>query len=91
MSDTEKILKLLQYVLLEIRYQSKIDDGDIKSIHLLADLFHNVPLSLANEQTTANEVLNRIIERSAYNSGLQAWVIDNLARMNDTSDHSIDN
>lgn len=29
MSDTEKILKLLQYVLLEIRYQSKIDDGDI--------------------------------------------------------------
>lgn len=43
MTTTEKILRLTQYALIEIRYQARMPNGKIQDIELLSDLFHNVP------------------------------------------------
>ena len=78
MTATEKILRLIQDALIEIRYQSRIPDGNIKDIELLSDLFHNIPLALTSDRTTPDDILHRIIEKSKHHQGLYQWVINNL-------------
>lgn len=66
MTTTEKILRLTQYALIEIRYQARMPNGKIKDIELLSDLFHNVPIALISDKTKPEDILKQIIEKSSY-------------------------
>lgn len=77
MTTTEKILRLTQYALIEIRYQARMPNGQIKDIELLSDLFHNVSIALISDKTKPEDILKQIIEKSSYHQGLYCWVTNN--------------
>ena len=81
MTTTEKILRLTQYALIEIRYQARMPNGQIKDIELLSDLFHNVSIALISDKTKPEDILKQIIEKSSYHQGLYCWVTNNLKAM----------
>lgn len=83
MSDKEKLLKLMQYAFLELRYELLYGDKNCEKMGQLADLFHNVPLSLLSEKTTDTEKLQNLIEKSEQHSWLNHWLLGNLANMKD--------
>ena len=87
MTTTEKILRLTQYALIEIRYQARMPNGQIKDIELLSDLFHNVPIALISDKTKPEDILKQIIEKSSYNQGLYCWVTNNLKAMENNPKH----
>jgi hypothetical protein len=75
MTTKETIHKLLYQALIEIReeaYEAKLS----KTFHL-ADLFHNVPLSL-EKADDYDELLTRIRER-ASEKGIAAWLENHLS------------
>lgn len=78
MNSQERILKLLQIALIEIRFQSRSENCEIKSIELLSNLFHNVPMALLSSSISNDELLQQIIQNSQSHSGLHEWVISNL-------------
>lgn len=87
MTITEKILRLTQYALIEIRYQARMPNGQIKDIELLSDLFHNVPIALISDKTKPEDILKQIIEKSSYHQGLYCWVTNNLKAMENNPKH----
>lgn len=87
MTTTEKILRLTQYALIEIRYQARMPNGQIKDIELLSDLFHNVPIALISDKTKPEDILKQIIEKSSYHQGLYCWVTNNLKAMENNPKH----
>lgn len=87
MTTTEKILRLTQYALIEIRYQARMPNGKIKDIELLSDLFHNVPIALISDKTKPEDILKQIIEKSSYHQGLYCWVANNLKAMENNPKH----
>lgn len=87
MTTTEKILRLTQYALIEIRYQARMPNGHIKDIELLSDLFHNVPIALISDKTKPEDILKQIIEKSSYHQGLYCWVTNNLKAMENNPKH----
>lgn len=74
--NKEKLLKLFQKAMLEIRFQSENEDGDIRIIRALSDLFHNVPLALLKEDYDAT--FESVMEKASYNTWLKGWVDANL-------------
>ena len=87
MTTTEKILRLTQYALIEIRYQARMPNGQIKDIELLSDLFHNVSIALIRDKTKPEDILKQIIEKSSYHQGLYCWVTNNLKAMENNPKH----
>lgn len=87
MTTTEKILRLTQYALIEIRYQARMPNGKIKDIELLSDLFHNVSIALISDKTKPEDILKQIIEKSSYHQGLYCWVTNNLKAMENNPKH----
>lgn len=87
MTTTEKILRLTQYALIEIRYQARMPNDQIKDIELLSDLFHNVPIALISDKTKPEDILKQIIEKSSYHQGLYCWVTNNLKAMENNPKH----
>ena len=87
MTTTEKILRLTQYALIEIRYQARMPNGQIKDIELLSDLFHNVSIALISDKTKPEDILKQIIEKSSYHQGLYCWVTNNLKAMDNNPKH----
>lgn len=87
MTTTEKILRLTQYALIEIRYQARMPNGQIKDIELLSDLFHNVSIALISDKTKPEDILKQIIEKSSYHQGLYCWVTNNLKEMENNPKH----
>ncbi|WP_145958829.1 hypothetical protein [Moraxella osloensis] len=87
MTTTEKILRLTQYALIEIRYQARMPNGQIKDIELLSDLFHNVSIALISDKTKPEDILKQIIEKSSYHQGLYCWVTNNLKAMENNPKH----
>ena len=87
MTTTEKILRLTQYALIEIRYQARMPNGQIKDIELLSDLFHNVSIALISDKTKREDILKQIIEKSSYHQGLYCWVTNNLKAMENNPKH----
>ena len=87
MTTTEKILRLTQYALIEIRYQARMPKGQIKDIELLSDLFHNVSIALISDKTKPEDILKQIIEKSSYHQGLYCWVTNNLKAMENNPKH----
>jgi len=87
MTTTEKILRLTQYALIEIRYQARMPNGQIKGIELLSDLFHNVSIALISDKTKPEDILKQIIEKSSYHQGLYCWVTNNLKAMENNPKH----
>ena len=87
MTTTEKILILTQYALIEIRYQARMPNGQIKDIELLSDLFHNVSIALISDKTKPEDILKQIIEKSSYHQGLYCWVTNNLKAMENNPKH----
>ena len=77
-SSQQQILDLMRKAFLEIRFQSRSEHCDIKTIGLLSDLFHNVPLALLSDHINNDDLLEQIIQRSQSNKGLYNWVISNL-------------
>jgi late competence protein required for DNA uptake (superfamily II DNA/RNA helicase) len=70
MEDKEKLFKLLYHALIEIREEAiRIEN---KKIHLISDLFHNVPLLLNKEQSYL-EILKKIEEKSE-NLKIKGWL-----------------
>ena len=87
MTTTEKILRLTQYALIEIRYQARMPNDQIKDIELLSDLFHNVSIALISDKTKPEDILKQIIEKSSYHQGLYCWVTNNLKEMENNPKH----
>ena len=87
MTTTEKILRLTQYALIEIRYQARMPNDQIKDIELLSDLFHNVSIALISDKTKPEDILRQIIEKSSYHQGLYCWVTNNLKAMENNPKH----
>lgn len=87
MTTTEKILRLTQYALIEIRYQARMPNGQSKDIELLSDLFHNVSIALISDKTKPEDILKQIIEKSSYHQGLYCWVTNNLKAMENNPKH----
>ena len=87
MTTTEKILRLTQYALIEIRYQARMPNGQIKDIELLSDLFHNVSIALISDKTKPEDILKQIIEKSSYHQGLYCCVTNNLKEMENNPKH----
>ena len=87
MTTTEKILRLTQYALIEIRYQARMPNDQIKDIELLSDLFHNVSIALISDKTKPEDILKQIIEKSSYHQGLYCWVTNNLKAMDNNPKH----
>lgn len=87
MTTTEKILRLTQYALIEIRYQARMPNGQIKDIELLSDLFHNISIALISDKTKPEDILKQIIEKSSYHQGLYCWVTNNLKAMENNPKH----
>lgn len=87
MTTTEKILRLTQYALIEIRYQARMPNGQIKDIELLSDLFHNVSIALISDKKKPEDILKQIIEKSSYHQGLYCWVTNNLKAMENNPKH----
>ena len=87
MTTTEKILRHTQYALIEIRYQARMPNGQIKDIELLSDLFHNVSIALISDKTKPEDILKQIIEKSSYHQGLYCWVTNNLKAMENNPKH----
>lgn len=87
MTTTEKILRLTQYALIEIRYQARMPNDQIKDIELLSDLFHNVSIALISDKTKPEDILKQIIEKSSYHQGLYCWVTNNLKAMENNPKH----
>ena len=87
MTTTEKILRLTQYALIEIRYQARMPNGQIKDIELLSALFHNVSIALISDKTKPEDILKQIIEKSSYHQGLYCWVTNNLKAMENNPKH----
>ncbi len=73
MNDKHHIHRLLQLALIEIRHEAQ-QGGDPRGIAALADLFHNVPLRLAQGDVDYGAVFNDLAERARGNEGLSAWL-----------------
>lgn len=71
MTTKETIHKLLYYALIEIRVEAY--EAKQSKIFHLADLFHNVPLSLATTDDY-DELLLRIIEK-----GISPWLENHIS------------
>lgn len=70
MEDREKLFKLLYHALIEIREEAiRIEN---KKIHLISDLFHNVPL-LLNKEQSCSEILKKIEDKSE-NLKIKGWL-----------------
>ena len=85
--NREQVLRLTQYALIEIRYQARMPNGQIKDIELLSDLFHNVSIALISDKTKPEDILKQIIEKSSYHQGLYCWVTNNLKAMENNPKH----
>jgi hypothetical protein len=73
MNSEQTLHKLLHLALIEIRYEAQ-DDGDVKNIAALSDLFHNVPLALSQSHVDHDKLLHDLTERASYNKGLSDWL-----------------
>jgi hypothetical protein len=73
------LLRLLQFALLEIRHDAG-QAGTGKKCAMLADLFHNVPLALAQEQPDYARLLADLTAKAAQTPQLARWVAANTPR-----------
>jgi hypothetical protein len=73
------LLRLLQFALLEIRHDAGQTGAD-KMCAALADLFHNVPLALAQEQPDYARLLADLTAKAAHKPQLARWVAANTPR-----------
>jgi hypothetical protein len=73
------LLRLLQFALLEIRHDAG-QTGAGKKNAMLADLFHNVPLALAQEQPDYARLLADLTAKAAHKPQLARWVAANTPR-----------
>ena len=76
MQSKDALYKLLQLALIEIRHESQ-NNGDIKNISVLSDLFHNLPLALSQKDVNYDLLLSKLIEQASHNKGLSAWLKNN--------------
>lgn len=77
MGNNHQIHRLLQKALIEIRHEAQ-NGGDIKNIAALADLFHNVPLALAQPNFNETKLMEILRERASSNSNLKKWIYINI-------------
>jgi hypothetical protein len=73
------LLRLLQFALLEIRHDAG-QAGTGKKCSMLADLFHNVPLALAQERPDYAQLLADLTARATHTPQLARWVAANTPR-----------
>jgi hypothetical protein len=72
------LLRLLQFALLQIRHDAGQTGAD-KMCAMLADLFHNVPLALAQEQPDYSRLLADVKAKAARIPQLARWVTANIS------------
>jgi hypothetical protein len=73
------LLRLLQFALIEIRHDAG-RTGAGKKNAMLADLFHNVPLALAQETPDYERLLADLTAKAAHKPQLARWVAANTPR-----------
>jgi hypothetical protein len=73
------LLRLLQFALIEIRHDAG-QAGAGKKCAMLADLFHNVPLALAQERPDYDRLLRELTAKAARKPQLARWVAANTLR-----------
>lgn len=81
MTEREKILKLMQFAFIEMRYELLYGDKNCAKMGQLADLFHHVPLSLTSDRMTDTEKLQNLIDKSKQHTWLNHWILANLKNM----------
>ena len=78
MNTQEKLLRLIYFALIEIRYEAQIG-GDLDKIAMLSDLMHNVPTALIGNHD-AEQVMKCLEGKASENPAQEHWLNNNLHR-----------